>query len=145
VRLKPKHCVSSEVIAASLALTTLMGSAKPAARKVKAKAPLRANSVTDSASLLLTAPSDKTAACEARNKAPLGANSEAILTSLKGKALHDKPKFVSKGRTKAAVSLCDATLSGEAILASPITKKPLRLSLRLLSPRELISNLLESL
>jgi len=47
----------------------------------------------------------------------LGANSEAILTSFKEKALHDKAKFTSKGRTKAVALPC------EAILASLITKK----------------------
>jgi len=84
---------------------------------------LCANSLTDLASFLLIAPSAKNFCREARNKAPLGANNEVNLTTLEEKALHDKAKFASKGRTEAATSLCDATLSGEAILASPITKK----------------------
>ena len=37
--------------------------------------------------------------------------------------MHDKAKFASKGRTKAVASLCEVTLSGEVILASPITRE----------------------
>ena len=59
---------------------------------------------------------------ENRDKAPPGVNNEVILASLEGKALHDKAKFASKGRTKAVVSPCEAILSGEATLASPITR-----------------------
>jgi len=90
-------------------------------REANTKAPLRVNSVADSASLPLIAlaPSAKNLCHEARNKAPLGANSEAIPASLEGKALHDKAKFASKGRTKKG----EATLSGEVLLASAITRK----------------------
>ena len=52
-------CANSEAIIASLALTILLGNAKPAAREANTKAPLRANSIADSASLPLTAPSAK--------------------------------------------------------------------------------------
>ena len=97
----------------------------PSAHEANTRVPLRANSIVDSVSLPLTAPSAKDLYREARNKAPLGANGEAILISLEGKALHDKPKFAAKGRTKAAASLCVATLSGENILALP-TKKSLQ-------------------
>ena len=102
-------CADSEAAAS----TTLLGSTKPAAREANTKAYLHANSVVDSASLPLTAPSAKNFCREARIKAPLSTNSEAILTSLKVKALHNKTKFASKDRTKAAVLFCDATLSGE--------------------------------
>jgi len=117
-------CANSEAAAASLS-TTLLGSTKPAACEANTKATFCANSVVDSSPLPLTTPSAKNLCSEARNKVTLGANSEAILTSLEGKAQHGKTKFASKGRTKAAASLCVATLSGENILASP-TKKSLQ-------------------
>jgi len=85
------------------------------------KAPLCANSVADSASLPLTAPSANNLYCKVRDKAPRGANSEVTLTSLEGKAMCGKTKF--EGKTKAVASPCEATLSGEAILTSPITRK----------------------
>jgi len=98
---------------------------------------LGANSIADSVLLLLTAPSVKNLFCEARDKvpsakdlcreardkAPLGANNEAILASLEGKAQHSKAKSASKGRIKIVASSCEATLSGEIILASPVAKK----------------------
>ena len=46
----------NEAIAAPLASIILLGSAKPVTHEANIKAPLRANSVTDSASLPLTAP-----------------------------------------------------------------------------------------
>ena len=69
--------------------------------EAKARAPLCASNVADSASLSLPAPSAKNLCRGARDKAPsandlgrearnqilLGANSEAILASLEGKAL----------------------------------------------------------
>jgi len=113
----------SKATVASLTSTTLLSSARPVAHEAKAKASLSANSVVDSASLPLRAPSAKNLCREAINKAPLGANNEAILTSLEGKALHNKAKFTSKDRTKAAAWLCNTTPSGDAILASPIIKK----------------------
>ena len=42
---------------------------------------------------------------------------------LVGKALYKRVKFSSKGRTKAVASPCEATPSGEAILASPMAKR----------------------
>jgi len=153
-------CANSEATAASLTSSALLDSTKLAAREAKTRAPLCANSIANSASLSLIAPSAKNLCreaideapsakdlChEARDKAPLGANNEAILASLEGKALHCNAKFASKGRTKTVASSCEATISGEAILASPIAKKkPSRLSLRLLSPRRLTFSLLESL
>jgi len=68
-------------------------------------------------------PSAKDLCREARDKAPLGANSKVILASLEGKTLHSEAKLAFKGRAKTVVSPCEATLSGEAILASPIAKK----------------------
>ena len=44
-------CANSEAITVSLALTTLLCSAKPAAREANTKPPLHASSVADSASL----------------------------------------------------------------------------------------------
>jgi len=106
-------------------------------REAKAKTPLGANSVADSASLSLTTPSAKNLCCEARekvpsdkdlyrearDKAPLGANSEAILALLKGRDLRCRAKLAFKGKTKIVALPCEATLSGEAILASPIAKQ----------------------
>ena len=118
---KPKALyANSETVVASLTFTTLLGSGKPAAREANTKVPLHANSVADSASLPLIAPSTKNLCSEARDKAPLSANSEAILTSLEGKALYSKTKLTSKGRIKAVVSACEATLPDEAILISPL-------------------------
>ena len=48
-------CANNEVTAVLLALTTLLGSAKPTAREANTKAPLHANSVADSKSLPLIA------------------------------------------------------------------------------------------
>ena len=110
-------CANSEATATSLASTILLGSAKPAVREANTKAPLRVNSVADSASLPLTTPSAKNLCREARDKAPLDANNEAILASLEGKALHDKAKFASKGRIKTVALPYKATLSCEVILA----------------------------
>jgi len=59
---------------------------------------------------------------EVRDKALVAANNEVILASFEGKALHSKAKLTSKGRAKTS-SLCEATLSGEAILPSPIAKR----------------------
>ena len=67
-------CANSEATAASLASTTLLGSAKPATREAKAKASLGANSVFDSTSLPLIAPNAKNLCREVRNKASLDAN-----------------------------------------------------------------------
>jgi len=116
-------CANSEATVASLASTTLLGSTKPATCEANTKAPMRANSIADSDSLPLTAPSVKNFCREARDKASPSANNEAILTSLEEKALHGQAKFASKGKTKAVASPCEATLSGEVILASPITRK----------------------
>ena len=48
---------------------------------------------------------------------------EVFLASIEGKALHSKVKLVSKGRVKIAASPCEPTLSGEAILVSPIARR----------------------
>ena len=85
-----------------------MGSFKPTAREAKTRAPMRANSVTDPMSF--SAPSAKKLCHEAKGKALLSANSEALLTSLAGKALHNKAKFASKGKTKAVTSPLRAEL-----------------------------------
>jgi len=120
-----------------LTSTALLGSAKLAAHETKTRAPLCANSVTDSASLSLTTPSAKVLSRrartktlnakdlsrEAKDKAPLGANNAFILNSLEEKALHIKAKLSLKGKAKIVASPCESTLSGEAILASPIAKK----------------------
>jgi len=53
----------------------------------------------------------------------LSANSEAISTSLTGRTLRNRAKLAFKGRAKKIASPCKATLSGETILAQPITKK----------------------
>ena len=120
-----------------------MGSVQLASREAKIRAPVRANSIADLASF--SAPSVNKLCREAGGKALLSANSKALLTSLAGKALHNRAKFTSKGRTKAVASSCEVTLSGEVLLALPIAKRKALLGLRLLSPRGLISNLLESL
>ena len=54
---------------------------------------------------------------EARDKA----NNKAISASLE--AMRNKAKFASKGRAKIITLPCEATLLGDAILASLITKK----------------------
>jgi len=60
-----------------------------------------------------------------------------MLASLEGKALHSKAKFTSKGRIKAVVSPCEATFSGEAILALPITiMKALKAKPKASQPKE---------
>jgi len=94
-----------------------MGSVQPASREPKTRAPVRANSVSNPTSL--SAPSANKICCEVRGKTLLSANSEALLTSLTGKALHNRAKFVSNGRTKVA----EVTSLGEATLASPMAKK----------------------
>jgi len=68
-------------------------------------------------------PSAKKLYREARGKTLLSANSEALLTSLAGKAMHNRAKFGSKGRTKVVTSPYEATPPGEAILDSPIAKR----------------------
>jgi len=139
-------CAYSEAIKATLASTILLGSAKPATREANTKAPLRANSITVSTSLSLTTPSAKNLCREARDKAPLRVNSEVILASFEGKALHDKFKFASKGRTKTVASPGEPTLSGEAILASPIIrKKALKAKPKASQPKRANIHLLESL
>ena len=62
---------------------------------------------------------------EVKNEAPLNANSEAISASLTGRTLRNRAKLTFKGRAKTITSSYEATLSGETILASPITKKKL--------------------
>jgi len=146
--------LSALIASSSEASSTHHGVQPRLSRDSKTKTPLGANSVADSTSLLLTAPGAKDLCREARDKAlsakdhcrkardklVLGANSEAILASLKRKALHNKAKFASKDRTKIVASSC------EAILASPIAKrKPSRLRQGLFSPRGLTFSLLESL
>jgi len=106
-------------------------------REVKAKAPLCANSIVDSLLLSLPAPSVKVLSHEARAKAlsakdlnreakdraPLRANSEAIPASLKGRTLRSRAKLASKNIANTVALPCEATLSGEAILTSPIAKR----------------------
>jgi len=56
----------------------------------------------------------------------LHANYEAILILLEGRAPCSKAKFAHKGRTKIVTLPCEegeATLSGEAIQASPIIER----------------------
>jgi len=138
-------CANSEVTAAPLTSSALLGSARLAAsgktkalsaqiaslyeanatlcrvqprlsRETKAKALLYAKSVVNSASLPLIDLSR-----EVKNEAPLSANSEADT----GRTLHNRAKLAFKGKAKAVASSCEATLSGEAILASPMAKKTL--------------------
>ena len=73
-------------------------------------------------SLILLAPSANKLYLEARGKALPSANNEALLTSLVEKALHNRAKFASTGRTKTVASSCEATPC-EATLASPMPKK----------------------
>jgi len=114
--------------------------------EAKAKAPLCANSIAESTSLTFIVPSTKDLCREARNKASLSANNEPILASLEGKAMHNKGKLASKGRVKTVASLCEATLSDEAILASPITKKKaFKAKPKAFQPKRLTLNPLESL
>jgi len=68
-------------------------------------------------SATFSAPNAKKLCREARGKALLSANCKALRTSLAGKALHNRAKFTSKGRTKSITSPCEATPSGEAIWA----------------------------
>jgi len=96
-------------------------SANKLCHEAKTRAPAHANSVTDLASLLT--PSANKLCHEVRSKALLGTNSEAFLTSLARKALYNRAKFASRGKTKAVVFPCEATPSGEATLASPMAKK----------------------
>jgi len=146
---------NSETTATSLTLSSLFGSARLTAsgkikalsvqiassceanstlcrvqsrlsRVAKAKTPLCANSVADSASLSLPAPnakvfshegrtkalSAKNLSREVKNEAPLSANSETSSASLKRRALHSKAKLAFKSRAKIAASPCEATLSG---------------------------------
>jgi len=49
----------------------------------------------------------------------MSASSEAIKVSLKERALPHRAKLAFKSRAKTVASPCEATSSGEAILASP--------------------------
>jgi len=143
--------LSAQIASPCEANSTLCKVQPRLSRKAKAKALLCANSVADSVLLSPPAPSAKDLYREAKDKAPsandfnreaedkapsandlsreakdkalLNANSEAILASLKGGALHSKAKLAFKGRAKTVASPCEATLSGEARIASPIAKK----------------------
>jgi len=115
----------------------LQNSASPITQ-AKAKALLCAKSVADLALLPLIALSAKkvlsykasTKALSAKdfsrdvkNEAPLSANSEAISALFIGITMCNRAKLAFKGRVKIVASSCEATLSGETILALLITKK----------------------
>ena len=85
-----------------------MASVKPVAREAKTRAPMCANSVVDPTSL--STPSDKKLCRDVRGNALLSANIESLLTLLVEKVLHNKAKFASKGRTKAAKLLLQVKL-----------------------------------
>jgi len=87
-------CANNEATATPLTLSALLGSVRLAA--------------SDKTKTL----SAKYLTREVKNEAPLGDNSEAIPVSLTGRTLCNRAKTVA--------SPCEATLSGEAILASPI-------------------------
>ena len=129
--------ISAQIASSCEASSTLHGVQPRLSLEAKNKIPLGDNSVADSLSLSLIArgaknicreardkaPSAKDLCRDVRDKAPLGANSEAILDSIEGRALCIRAKLASKGRVKTVASPCKTTLSGEAILASPIAKK----------------------
>jgi len=106
VRLRPKHFLGASSTADSMLLSLTTPCAKDLCREARDKAP-----------------SAKDLCHKARDKALLRDNSEVILASLEEKALHNKAKLVSKGRAKIVALPCEASLSGEVILASPTRKK----------------------
>jgi len=152
--------LNAQIASSREANSTLCRIQSRLSREVKAKALLCAKSVADSASLPLIALSAKkvlsrgasTKAISAKdlsrvvkNEAPLSANSEAILVSLTGRTLRNRAKLAFKGRAKTVASSCDATLSSETILASPITKKKaLKAKLRVSQPKRLTFSFPES-
>ena len=153
--------LSAQIASPYEANSTLYRVQRRLSREGKAKALLCANSVVDSASLLLTtlsikkvlrrevrikALSAKDLSREAKNEAPLSANNEAISASLKGRALRSRVKPAFKDKAKIVASRCETTLSAKAILASPIAKKKaFKAKPRFLNPKRLTSSFPESL
>jgi len=170
VRDKSLDSASCEATIVSDLTISAFHKAKPRlSREAKAKAPLGANSETTAASSALLhsaiealsrsaiakAPSganieattvSEVLSREARTKAPIGANRKVIAASFKSKVLLNSAKLASSCRGKAlraqAASPYVANSQGEAILASPTTKKRAsKAKLKALQPKRANSQL----